>query len=265
MNTESLAPSALGSIGKDTRLRLWWACVFLLIFCADAAGQAPFAANQQLQVGWLPCAQAQSPRSGGVRQLAWELVKRTSVEAQMEPVEVDPASPDLFRTPFLIWSCAGPVAELSETALSNLHRFLILGGFLLADDPEASPGSDFDKSFRHILAKLLPGQKLRRLTPDHVLFRTFFLIRQSAGRVSRSDLLGVEIADRLAVLYSGNDLLGALSKDHFGNWEHACEPGGELQREASFRLGINIVFYSLCLGYKNDAVHLPFILRRRRL
>ena len=41
-------------------------------------------------------------------------------------------------------------------------------------------------------------------------------------------------------------------------------PGGERQRELAFRLGINLAMYALCLDYKTDQVHVPFILRRRQ-
>ena len=41
-------------------------------------------------------------------------------------------------------------------------------------------------------------------------------------------------------------------------------PGGDTQRELAFRLGINLAMYALCLDYKTDQVHVPFILRRRQ-
>ena len=40
--------------------------------------------------------------------------------------------------------------------------------------------------------------------------------------------------------------------------------GGERQREMAFRLGINLAMYALCLDYKADQVHVPFILKKRR-
>ena len=46
-------------------------------------------------------------------------------------------------------------------------------------------------------------------------------------------------------------------------WEYPCTPGGEAQRETAIRIGVNVAMYALCTDYKDDAVHLPFILRRR--
>ena len=70
--------------------------------------------------------------------------------------------------------------------------------------------------------------------------------------------------DRAVIAYSQNDLGGAWQRDDMGNFEFVCEPGGERQREMAFRLGVNLVMYALCLDYKSDQVHVPFIMRRRR-
>ena len=94
-------------------------------------GQDQASSSQQVIMGRLPCASPTDPRAHGVRQLVWELMKRTSIEGQMEPRQADPANPDLFNTPFLLWSCDGEVASLSDTQQKNLRRFLSLGGFLV--------------------------------------------------------------------------------------------------------------------------------------
>lgn len=245
------------------------ACITVLVLSAvsggNARGQEKTSSSQQVIVGRLPCASPTDPRAHGVRQLVWELMKRTSIEGQMEPRPADPASPDLFQTPFLLWSCEGEVEALSEIQQKNLRRFLSLGGFLFIDDPSAAPGGPFDRSVRAALQNLFPERKLVEVPRDHVLYKTFFLVDPPAGRVLAGSLKGLPVGDRLAVVYSSNDLLGAVSKDLYGNWELACEPGGEMQRETAFRLGINIIFYAMCQDYKNDRVHLPFILRRRKL
>ena len=68
---------------------------------------------------------------------------------------------------------------------------------------------------------------------------------------------------RTVVIYSQNDLGGAWARDAMGNWEYEVYPGGETQRTMAFRLGINIILYALTGDYKQDQVHLPFILRRQ--
>ena len=63
------------------------------------------------------------------------------------------------------------------------------------------------------------------------------------------------------MVYSQNDLLGAWARDDLGMWEYEVEPR---QRENTFRFGVNLVMYAMCLDYKDDQVHLPFILKRRK-
>lgn len=242
------------------------AVLVLSIGCSQAVGAATQSPDQQFTIGRLACAQDWDGRANGWRQLAWELMKRTSVEAELETRLVDPRSEALFATPFLLWSCPGPVTALDEAAVANLRRFLTLGGFLLIDDPGAEPQGAFDQSVQAALARLFPDRKLAPLAFDEVLFKTFFLIDRATGRREANPrLLGLKLDGRLAVAYSQNDLLGAVSRDLYGGWEFQIEAGGQAGREAAFRLGINLIFYGLCLDYKNDRVHLPFILKRRRL
>ena len=55
-----------------------------------------------------------------------------------------------------------------------------------------------------------------------------------------------------------------IFKDEFGQWDYDVGAGGEVTREMTFRLGVNLIMYALCLDYKDDQVHLPYILKRRR-
>jgi len=238
--------------------------VGLLLCGMPVLAQTPAAPDQHVQVGRLPCTGALT-RTHGIRQLAWETMNRTSIVAEMESVAVDPQDSSLFRTPLLLWSCEGPIGALSDQALANLRRFLVLGGFLLVDDPLATPGGEFDRSVRAVLKKIFPDKQLTEVPSNHVVFKTFFLIDRPVGRILSGSLQAIDIGGRLAVVYSPNDLLGAVSKDFFGSWEFHCQPGGDRQREMSFRQGINLIFYALCQDYKDDRVHLPFILRRRKL
>jgi hypothetical protein len=100
---------------------------------------------------------------------------------------------------------------------------------------------------------------------DHVVYKSFYLIDRPLGRIALSGTMeGVFREGRMVIAYTHNDLGGAWSRDNFGNYEYECEPGGERQREIAFRLGVNLVMYALCLDYKTDQVHVPFIMRRRR-
>ena len=90
-------------------------------------------------------------------------------------------------------------------------------------------------------------------------------VDRHGGRVaSRAFLEGIFVEKRLAVILTTNDTAGAIARDEFGQWEYNVGVGGDTTREMSFRLGVNLVMYSLCLNYKEDQVHIPYILKRRR-
>ena len=66
------------------------------------------------------------------------------------------------------------------------------------------------------------------------------------------------------MLFSSHDVLGALARERDGVPAFRVEPGGDRQRELATRLAVNIAMYVLCSNYKDDQVHAPFLMRRRR-
>jgi hypothetical protein len=205
-----------------------------------------------------------NPRPSALRRLGWELTRRTSIETSNEPVTVRLDRPGLHRHPLLVLAGSGSFPALAEAERAALRRHLQYGGFLLVDAADGSDGSGFDAAVRRELAKVLPAAPLAPVARDHVVNKSFYLIDRQGGRVLVKPWLEAQALDgRLAVIYSQNDLGGAWARSELGEWEHACTPGGEAQRETAIRLGVNIAMYALCTDYKDDAVHLPFILRRR--
>jgi hypothetical protein len=205
------------------------------------------------------------PRPSGLRRLAWELDKRTSIDVALEPVSLRLSDRSLFEHPFLYVGGNRAFELFPPADLDRLRTFLTYGGFLLVDSADPRPGGGFDQSVRALCASLFAKRPLRRLPADHTIAKSFYLLEQPVGRVTSVPFLeGVELDGRLAVAYFQNDLLGAVARDSFGQWEYAVYPGGEQQREMAVRWGVNMVMYALCLDYKADQVHIPFILKRRR-
>jgi hypothetical protein len=205
------------------------------------------------------------PRPTALKRLAWEIVRRTSVQTASDPVELRLADPNLFRYPFLVLSGDRGFALPSESDLARLRRYITYGGFLLIDSCEGRAGGGFDESVRRLLAQTLPGELPIRIPDSHVLWKSFYVLHSAPGRIIAAPYLeGVERDRRLAVVYTQNDLAGAWARDGFGRWEHEVTPGGDDQREEAFRLGVNLVMYALCLDYKTEQAHIDYILRTRR-
>jgi hypothetical protein len=204
-------------------------------------------------------------RAHGLRRICWEISGRTSAEVFPEARPFLLSDRSLFKYPFLYFGGEGGFPALTDEEIANLRRYLTYGGFMLADANDGSNGDGFDASFRREIARVLPGSPLVNLAPDHVIYKTFYLLDRHGGRLLvRPFMEAAAVGKRVAVVYSQNDLAGAWSRDEHGDWEFECSPGGESQREIAIRTGVNLAFYAMCLDYKEDAVHVPFIMKRRR-
>jgi hypothetical protein len=200
---------------------------------------------------------------------AWELVQRTSAPARLRPSIVRADDDAIVDAPFLYWSGDLELAPLTSAEIAGLRRFFGLGGILLVDDAgagEHGEASPFGRTARREIARVLPDSTPIEIGPDHVIFRTFYLLRRAEGRVLGPPTLSAIIRGSQAqVLFSENDLGGALARGASGAWEQPVVPGGDLQRERAIRLAVNIAMYVLCSNYKDDQVHAPFLMRRRAL
>ena len=214
----------------------------------------------QLQTGGI-----WNPRPSAVPRLLWEVTQRTSIEVGLAVKPTRAEDPALFRHPFAYLAGTGGFAPIPDEGVRRLRRYLTYGGTILVDSADAEPGGAFDTSVRRDLRRVLPSVSLSRLDNDHVVYKSFYLVNHQGGRTLRVPYLeGLRLEKREAVVYCHNDLGGAWARDAFGRWEYQVTPGGERQREMAFRLGINILMYALCQDYKEDLVHAPFILKRRR-
>jgi len=223
----------------------------------------------QLQLAVAGGRQDLGPRAGALRRLAWEIAKRTSVDVDLEPAIVTPTSDALFETPFLYLSGERELELPSAAGIEALRRFLTFGGFLLIDSAEGSADGAFDGSVRKLVSAIYPpvgaAKGLEIVANDHVVYKSFYLLDRPLGRLAIAPAMEAVVRDgRIVAAYVANDLGGAWMRDDFGNYDFPCEPGGERQRELAFRMGVNLVMYALCLDYKTDQVHVPFIMKRRR-
>jgi hypothetical protein len=159
------------------------------------------------------------------------------------------------------------------------------GGTVLFDTRDAidaPPGPDGANqtpsmvALRSILSSL-DVPELEPVPPDHVLTKTFYLLRDFPGRFTEGKLWvealpaeTPETADRpvragdgvSSILITSNDFAGAWAMRPDGQAMLPLVPGEPRQRELAFRAGVNIVMYTLTGNYKADQVHIPALLER---
>jgi hypothetical protein len=208
-----------------------------------------------------------NPRPTALRRLGWEIQKRTSIDVELEPAIVTPTSDSLHATPFLYLAGQRELELPSTAGIESLRRFLTFGGFLLIDSAEGSTDGAFDGSVRKLISAIFPSpaKGLEVVPADDVIYKSFYLLDRPLGRLAIAPAMEAIVRDkRIVAAYVANDLGGAWARDDFGNHDFTCEPGGERQRELAYRMGVNLAMYALCLDYKADQVHVPFIMKRRR-
>jgi hypothetical protein len=190
---------------------------------------------------------------------------RTSVEPARGRRVLEMGDSELWSLPFLYVAGRGSFPVLGPAGESWLRRYLDGGGFVLFDDATGIPDSGFAEGVGRLVERLHRGRSLKPLPGDHTVFQSFYLLREPAGRkMVRPYLLGLDVEDVTPVFLCPNDMAGAWDGDPLGGYTYPCTPGGERQREMTFRLGVNIVMYALTDNYKKDQVHIPFILKRRK-
>jgi hypothetical protein len=226
----------------------------------QAVGQA-----SKVTVGQLDHGSNVPTRSSAIRRLLQEVDKRTSIDVDSNYPTVTPTDTALFDNPMAAMLGDEKFDPLAMEAIERLRTYLTGGGFLVVDSAEGVLDGPFMSSIERMFGRMFPDKDLEAVPSDHVLYKSFYLIDDPVGRLDISDDLMAIFGDgRLYAVVSQNDLFGALARDNFGNWEYEVRPGDDRQREMAFRLGINLVMYALCVNYKSDQVHVPFILKRRK-
>lgn len=216
----------------------------------------------------------------GLAGLTDYLYYRTTLEPG-DPVGVDIAKDELSVFPILYWPISATADMPSRETISRVDAYMRAGGTVLFDTRDqfsaisaasgVSPNTD---RLRAILAAIdIPP--LESVPTDHVLTKSFYLLKAYPGRYAGSPLWveasnGKPDPNRPArsgdgvtpIMITGNDFAGAWAIDEMGAPLLPLVPPDETQREMAYRTGVNIMMYMLTGNYKADQVHVPALLER---
>jgi hypothetical protein len=207
----------------------------------------------------------------GLEGLSEILRSRTSVEPA-DPVGLDLERDEPRLYPFIYWPVTPTQPALSPRAQAALDRYLRTGGIIFIDTRDQHMTFDRPAGGNPDLKRLLAGVEtppLVSMPPDHVLTKAFYLLSDVPGRWQGGKLWieagGGRVNDGVTTIVIGsNDYAGAWAVDQRGRGLMPVSPGGETQREMSFRFGVNLVMHALTGNYKDDQVHLQDIMQRLR-
>ena len=205
------------------------------------------------------------------RPLAWkrmlyEIQRVSSVEAVERVPRVAPSDIALFDHPFAVLVGDGGFPELDEESVEHLTRYVTYGGFLFIDDVSGTEErGEFDRSVRRLLGRMFPTRSLVAVDSEHSLYRAFFFITAPAGRVMvQGHLEGIALDQITPIVYSRNDLSGALERSPSGRHVLPVVPGGEAQRREAVKLSVNLMLYALTSNYKKDQAHVNALIEEGR-
>jgi hypothetical protein len=220
----------------------------------------------------------------GLQGLTLFLAQRTALEAG-EPIGLDPARDELAFFPLIYWPVSASAPKPSQAALDRIDTYMKRGGTVLFDTRDAvdappGPSGEMQAPGMVALRSILSSLDIPELEPvprDHVLTKTFFLLRDFPGRFTNGQLwveaLPAETEEETnrparagdgvsSILITSNDFAGAWAMRPDGQPMLPLVPGEPRQREFAFRAGVNIVMYALTGNYKADQVHIPALLER---
>jgi hypothetical protein len=220
----------------------------------------------------------------GLDGLTLFLAQRTALEAG-DPIGIDLARDELAFFPLIYWPVSARAPKPSRDALERIETYMKRGGTVLFDTRDAleappGPGGENRSPGMMTLRTILTSLDIPELEPvprDHVLTKTFFLLRNFPGRYTGGQLwvealpdANGDVSERPAragdgvssIMITANDLAGAWALRPDGQPMLPLVPGEPRQREFAFRAGVNIVMYALTGNYKADQVHIPALLER---
>jgi hypothetical protein len=254
-----------------------------------SAQQQDFAmkATQQTHLAYIVTGDAtvDEVSKAGLQGLSLFLAQRTALEPG-DPIGLDPARDELAFFPLIYWPISPSAPKPPRAALDRIDAYMKQGGTVLFDTRDAvdappGPGGEMQGPGMVALRAILSSLDIPEIEPvprDHVLNKTFFLLRDFPGRFTEGQLwvesLPAESEDEpsgrparagdgvSSILITSNDFAGAWAMRPDGQPMLPLVPGEPRQREFAFRAGVNIMMYALTGNYKADQVHIPALLER---
>jgi hypothetical protein len=262
-----------GLIGRRSRVAATVVCLAVVMFWQPAKAQqeAALKAALETRLAYVVTGDGQVDETSraGLSGLSQVLDQRTTATLG-QPMGVDVEQDPLMVFPLLYWPVTATQPPLTPAARDKVNDFMHHGGMILFDTRDAGDGLGGGDGAGERLRTLTQGldiPPLAAVTEDHVLTRSFYLLRDLPGRVQGAPVYAEDGNDNVndgvsPVVIGSNDWASAWAVDRRGAPLHAVTPGGEQQREMAYRFGVNLVMYALTGNYKSDQVHLPAILER---
>lgn len=167
-----------------------------------------------------------------------ELRKRTKIDIKPKAVELSLDEDAVFQHYFLFLNGHIPLS-FSEKERAALRKFVLNGGFVFANDDYG-----MDESFRKEMKLVFPEYPLQEISFDDPVYHCFYQFKNGLPKIHEHyegapKAYGIFVNKRIALFYDYNS-------DIADGWDFPEVHNDTAdKREDAFRMGVNIVIYSL--------------------
>ena len=198
------------------------------------------------------------------------LITRTSINPK-GVIGLDIKNDNIYSYPFIYWPLTKNLLSIEKPEITKIKNYLNNGGIFFFDIIGFSRKNLNlkEKKFKEIRTFLneIGANELSIIPKGHTLTKSFYLLNKFPGKWDNRILFiennNLEYKDGVSSIILGfNDWAKAWAVDNNNLPLFPVVPGGERQRELSYRFGINIAMYALTGNYKSDQIHSKSILKR---
>ena len=198
------------------------------------------------------------------------LITRTSINPK-GVIGLDIKNDYIYSYPFIYWPLTKNLLSIKKPEIIKIKNYLNNGGIFFFDIIGFSRKNLNlkEKKFQEIRNFLneIGANELSIIPKGHTLTKSFYLLNKFPGKWDNRILFiensNLQYKDGVSSIILGfNDWAKAWAVDNNNLPLFPVVPGGERQRELSYRFGINIAMYALTGNYKSDQIHSKSILKR---
>jgi len=196
--------------------------------------------------------------------MSYRLQQLTSMKVDPDGRVLSLTEPELFELPWLYMVEPGAL-RFSEAEVQALRKYLLNGGFLMADD---FWGLLEWENFEREMKRVLPDREFVELPMDHPIFHSVFPLRVSKNELQVPNYWTGENSQHTGVTWEYHDgeecrdvhiralfdergrmiVIACHNTDNGDGWEREQEFHyffREFSEKRAYPLGINIIFYAM--------------------
>ena len=162
----------------------------------------------------------------------------TKMNISLSEETVEPSSSLIFQYPMIYMTGHGNVI-FSETDCVNLRKYLLGGGFLLADD-----NYGLQPFIKRELKKVFPEYDLIELPYNHPIYNNHYKFPKGMPKIHEHD---GKPAQGFGIIHEGRLLVFVTYESDLGDgWEDSgVHKDPENKRQSAYQMGVNIINYIL--------------------